>query len=91
VDEGLMDALLAAGETLAEVLRAGLAARGLPGELSVRVEGSRVVVASRAPEVRAAELGAPGRPPSAPVETLARCAAGEIARTLRDVLGSARW
>ena len=77
-----MDALLAAGEQLAEAMRTALAARGLPSDLCVMVDGGRVVVASRSAAVRRAELGEPGIAPGAAMEGAAREAAPLLVHAL---------
>ncbi len=82
MEESLKDALLQAGEHLAEAMRAGLSAQGLPSELCVFVEDGRVVVASRSAALRKAELGTAGVAPRAAMEGTARVAA---AQTVRDL------
>ncbi len=72
MEESLSDALLAAGEQLAEAMRLGLSAHGLPSELSVLVEGERVVIASRSGVVRDAEVGTASTPPMGTLESIAR-------------------
>jgi hypothetical protein len=86
LEESVKDALLQAGEHLAEAMRAGLSAQGLPSELCVIVEDGRVVVASRSAVLRKAELGSAGVPPRGAMEETARAAAtqavGILARHL---------
>jgi len=86
MDERLKDALASAGGVLAEAMRAGLGARGLPGELSVRVGEGRVHVVSASAAVRDAEVGAPGRPPSGVMEGIGREAAPRVAAALAEAL-----
>ena len=77
-----MDALLHAGNILAEALRAGLSARGLDADLSVHAEGARLTVVSRSRAVWAAELGEPGRAPSAPMAGIAGSVSDDVVRVL---------
>jgi hypothetical protein len=87
MEERLKDALASAGEMLAEALRAGLVARGLPGELGVAVQGGRVVVGSASAAVRDAEVGAAGRAPAGVLEEIGRRAAPHIVARLASQLG----
>ncbi len=82
MDESLSDSLLAAGERLAEAMRTGLAAQGLPSELTVLVDGGRVVIASRSAAVRDAEVGTACRPPRALMESVARDTAPDLLRAI---------
>jgi hypothetical protein len=82
LEESMKDALLQAGERLAEAIRAELSAQGLPSELCVAVEDGRVVVASRSAAARDAELGAAGVAPLGSMEKAAREAAGDVVRGL---------
>jgi hypothetical protein len=86
MDERLKDALASAGGVLAEAVRAGLGARGLPGEVGVRVRDGHVQVVSASASVRDAELGAPGRPPSGVLAGIGRDAAPQVAAALADAL-----
>lgn len=78
LEESLSEALLAAGELLAEAMRMELSARGLASELTVLVEGERVVIASRSAAVRDAEVGTASRPPAPMMESIAREAAPDL-------------
>jgi hypothetical protein len=82
LEESLKDALLQAGEHLAEAMRTGLSAQGLPSELCVIVEDGRVVVASRSVALRKAELGWAGSPPRGAMEGAARVAATQVVKVL---------
>jgi hypothetical protein len=86
MDERLKDALASAGEVLAEAMRAGLGARGLPGNVSMRLRDGRVHVVSSSAAVRDVELGAPGRPPAGVLEGIGRAAAPQVAAALADAL-----
>ena len=88
MEESIKDALLQAGEHLAEAMRAGLSAQDLPGELCVIVEDGRVVVASRSVALRKIELGAAGLPPRAAMEGAARSAAANTVRRFAEHLQS---
>jgi hypothetical protein len=72
LEETLNEALLAAGERLAEAMRTGLLNQGLPADLCVFIEGRRVVVGSRSAAVRNGEMGTPSFPPKAVLEWSAR-------------------
>jgi hypothetical protein len=87
MEESLMDALASAGEMLAEVVRTGLAAQGLPGEVSVIVRDGRIMVASRSATVRDAEVGTRRRAPGAVLETIGRDNAGRVVAEVAKVLG----
>jgi len=78
----LSAALLAAGERLAEAMRTGLCRQGLPSELTVLVEGERVVIASRSGAVRDAEIGTAATAPTAMMENIAREAAPDLIREI---------
>jgi hypothetical protein len=80
LEESVRDALLEAGEHLAEAVRANLLARGLPDDVCLLVEDGRVVVGSRSKLVRRAELGAAGAPPLGVMEEAARDLAPDLAR-----------
>ncbi len=82
----MKDALLQAGERLAEAMRVGLSAEGLPGEVCLIVEDGRVVVASRSAMVRKAEFGSAGVQPRAVMEGAARAAVGHVVRRLAQDL-----
>jgi len=82
LEESLSDALLAAGERLAEAMRMRLSAHGLPSELTVLVEGERVVIASRSGAVRDAEVGIASKPPRATMERIAREAAPDLLQVI---------
>ena len=86
MEESLKDALLQAGEHLAEAMRAGLSAQGLPSELCVFVEDGRVVVASRSAALRKVEVGAAGMAPRGAMEGTARVAAALAVRVLSEHL-----
>ena len=86
MEESLKDALLQAGEHLAEAMRAGLSAQGLPSALCVFVEDGRVVVASRSAALRKCELGSAGVGPRGAVEGTAREAAAQAVRVLAQHL-----
>ncbi len=86
MEESIRDALLEAGEHLAEAIRSGLSAQGLPGELSVIVEDGRVVVTSRSAALRTIELGSAGVPPRALMEELGRSAATHVVRGIANTL-----
>jgi len=86
MDERLKDALASAGAVLAEAMRAGLSARGLPGELSVRVRDGRVLVVSASAAVRDAEFGAPGRPPAGVLDGISKEAAQQAAAAVAESL-----
>ena len=87
MEESLKDALLQAGEHLAEAMRAGLSAQGLPSELCVFVQDGRVVVASRSVALRKAEIGSAGVAPRAAMEGTARVAAAQAVRVLSRHIG----
>ena len=89
LEETLKEALLRAGDVLAEALRGGLLARGLEADLSVRAEDGRVTVVSRSRAVWAAELGEVGCAPSAPVSGIARVVEGDVVGALRGHLREA--
>ena len=89
LEEALKEALLHAGGVLTEALRAGLSARGLDADLSVRAEGERVTVVSRSRAVWAAELGEPGKAPSAPVAGIAGAVSGDVVGALHGHLREA--
>ncbi len=82
MEESLKDALLEAGERLAEMFRAGLSRQGLPDEVCLIVDEGRVVVASRSAVVRQAELGEAGTPPRGVMEGLGRDAAPALVEGL---------
>ncbi len=82
MEEALKDALLRAGDTLSQALRGGLLARGFEADLTVCAEEGRVTVMSRSRAVWAAELGEPGRPPSAPLSGAAGAASGDVVGAL---------
>jgi hypothetical protein len=82
----MKDALLQAGERLAEAMRAGLSAQGLPIELCLIVEDGRVVVASRSAALRKIEFGSMEAPPRGVVEGTARDASRHIVRLLAQDL-----
>ncbi len=86
MEETLKDALLQAGEHLAEAMRAELSAQGFPSELCMFVEDGRVVVASRSAALRKAEVGSAGVAPRAAMEGAARGAAAQAVRVLRQHL-----
>jgi hypothetical protein len=86
MDERLKDVLASAGGVLAEAMRAGLGARGLPGDVSVHLRDGRVHVVSSSAAVREVELGAPGRPPGGVFEGIGRAAAPLVAAALADAL-----
>ncbi len=88
MEETVSDALLEAGERLAEAMRAGLCAQGLPGDVCVIVEDGRVVVASRSAVVRRSEIGEPGSPPQAVMEAIARDAGPGVVAALAARLQS---
>jgi len=89
LEETLSDALLAAGEQLAEAMRIGLSAQGLPSELTVLVEGERVLIASRSGAVRDAEVGTVSRPPTAMMESMAREASAALVHAISAKLRAA--
>ena len=82
----MKDALLQSGERLAEAMRAGLSAQGLPSELCLVVEEGRVRVVSKAAVVRQAELGCAGVRPRGVMEGAARGAATQVVRALAQDL-----
>jgi hypothetical protein len=82
----MRDALLQAGERLAEAVRAGLSREGLPSEVCLIVEDGRVVVASRSKAVRLAELGSAAGQPRGVMEGAAREAAAHVVRGLAQDL-----
>jgi hypothetical protein len=86
LEETLNDALLAAGDILAEAIRAGLVARGLPATLRVIARDGKVVVASGEQAVRVAETGSAGVAPCALMERAAREAALHAVQSLADRL-----
>ena len=88
MEESIKDALLQAGERLAEAMRAGLSTQGLPHEICLMVEDGRVVVASRSAALRRVELGAAGAGPRAVMEGLAREAAAHAVRGFAEHLES---
>jgi hypothetical protein len=90
MEEKLSSVLLEAGEYLADRLSLGLAERGLPSELSVFLDGHRVVVASHSAALRKAEVGRAGCPPKAIMEGLARDGVPQVLQTLVERLGSVR-
>jgi hypothetical protein len=63
-------------------MRTGLFGRGLPHEVSVLIDGERVVIASRSGAVRDAEVGTPCSPPKAPMEGIARDATQALLHTI---------
>ena len=85
----MTEALLRAGDFLADALRTGLAARGFAPDLSVRAEAGRVCVVSRSRDVWAAELGEAGCAPSAPVSGIAVAVGGDVAGVLQGHLREA--
>jgi hypothetical protein len=87
MEESLMDALASAGEVLAEAMRAGLAAQGLPADVSVFARNGRIVVASRSAAVRDAEVGTRSRAPGAVLEIIGRDNAGRVVAEVAKVLG----
>jgi hypothetical protein len=87
MEERLKDALVSAGEMLAEAMRAGLVARGLPGEIGVMARDGRVVVGSTSPAVREGEVGAAGRPPTGVLEAIGRAAVPHLVARLTSDLG----
>ncbi len=78
----LSAALLAGGARLMQAVQAALAARGLPAELEMSVQGNRLRLASRSRAVIDAETGRVGVPPLAPLEDAARAVAPEVARAV---------
>jgi hypothetical protein len=82
LEEWVNDALLEAGECLAEALRAGLIEKGLPGDLHVRLDAGKIVIASRSHQVRDSELGKAGVPPTALMEGIARESAPMVVELL---------
>jgi hypothetical protein len=90
VEESLRDGLLAAGESLAEVLRLGLSERGRPSDFSVFLNGNKVVVASRSADLRDDEVGRVGSPPKGIMEGVARDAIPHILQTFVERVGSTR-
>ncbi len=81
MEETLNDALLAAGDILAEAIRAGLVARGLPATLRVIARDGKVIVASGELAVRVADVA-----PCALMERAAREAALHAVQSLADRL-----
>ena len=88
MEESLRDALLAAGERLAEALRLGLSECGLPSDLYIVFDGERIVVASQSAELRLHELGRVGRPPKAIMVGYARDAVAQVLETFVEHIGS---
>ena len=80
MEEALRDSLLVAGEQLAELMRKGLQAHGLPTDVDWKADGLRVSVVSRSPDVHRAEHGTGAFPPTAPVEASVRGATKDIVR-----------
>ena len=89
MEEAVREALLRAGDALAEVVRAGLVSRGLDADLLVRAEEARVTVVSRSRAVWAAESGETGRVPSAPMAGIAGAAGEEVVAALHAHLREA--
>jgi len=87
VEESLTAALFAAGEQLAEALRMGLSAGGLPAELHIVLDGDRVVIASKSAELRLHEVGRVGSPPKGTMEGLARDAVPKALGAFVERLG----
>jgi CRP-like cAMP-binding protein len=86
LEESMKDALLQAGERLAEAVRAGLLAQGLPSDVCLVVEDGRVMVVSRSGAVRQAELGSAGSLPRGGMAAAAHAAAGHVVRKLAQDL-----
>ena len=80
MEEALRDSLLLAGERLAEAVRKGLQARGLPTDVSLQADGLRVSVVSRSRDVYKAEHGTSAAPPTAPFEQAVRGATKDVVR-----------
>jgi hypothetical protein len=83
MEEAIADALMEAGDLLAEGVRTALASQGLPHELSQSVLDDKVVITSNSAKVYLAERGGLSKPPSAPVETAVRHTTAEMLSLLQ--------
>lgn len=88
MEESLSDALLVAGERLAEALRLGLSELSRPSEIHVVLDGNRIVVASQSAALREEEVGRVGCPPKAIMEGFAREAVPNVLQAFVERLGS---
>lgn len=82
MDSDVELALLKIGQSIAELVRMRMAIQGHGGNVDVLIADNRVIVSSRAANLRVAEVGCPGRPPAAVFVATARDVLPNVATDL---------